>query len=343
VQAQLRPAAFAPCRRAHDRFRRRPRQGHLICARLAATEIMTKLRAGYASLLVLVAIVPCTRAGAAAHVLSGREEIAFDRPESWAMQYYASVTLMTSLGTPRPLRFGEVRLAIEGDWIPNVSEQQRVVGFNGTKAEDLNKLPAIGRLRVSVGLGWKLSLTLSYLPPIPINGLEPDLFSLSLGRPFRIGRDFTIGAATYGQVGTVEGDFTCSYRDIRGGNDPRLNPFGCKVPSQDHVDLNYLGFELSTSYRIRPAHRLEPYASLAVNYMNLGFRVDAQYSGVIDHTQLATQGATVSMTWGVLFPVTRRLDLGTELFYTPLTVTRPDQDKHVEGLFNVRALVAYRF
>src|SRR5438067_4698509 len=150
---------------------------------------MTRPRARYTVQLIVLALIASKSAGAApqevaTELATGREKIDFDRPESWAMKYFASVTLMTSLGPPRPLRLGQVRVAVEGDWIPDVSEAQRVVGFNGTKAEDMNKLPAIGRLRVSVGLGWKLSLTLSYLPPISINGVEPNLFSLALGRPF---------------------------------------------------------------------------------------------------------------------------------------------------------------
>jgi hypothetical protein len=299
-----------------------------------------KRRIIFAAIAVAAVAVSSARA---ATVIAGKQEIDFDRPESWAMKYYASITLFTSMGTPRPLRFGQVRLAAEGDWIPNVSEAQRVVGFDGTKAEDLNKLPAIGRLRVSVGIGWKLSLSLSYLPPIEINGVQPNLFELALGRPFLLARNFTVGATAYGQVGNVTGAFTCAPREVDAGSDPVRNPFGCTAPSHDSVDLNYFGVEVSASYRIVPAHGLEPYVSLAGNYMNLGFGVNARYAGTIDHTRLATQGATVSMTGGLIFPLTRHLDLAGEVFYSPLTVARPNQDEHIEGLFNVRALVAYRF
>jgi hypothetical protein len=292
---------------------------------------------------VLAVLATAATAGAI-ETISGKQEIDFDRPESWAMKYYASLTLMTSIGPPRPLALGQLRVAIEGEWIPEVSDEQRVVGFNGTKAEDLNKLPAIGRLRMTVGLPWKLSLTVSYLPPISINGVEPNLLSLSLGRPFELRRNLTLGVATYGQYGFVEGAFTCPDSAVRAGGDPARNPFGCLEVSQDHVDLNYLGLELSASYRIVPAHRLEPYVSMGVNYLNLGFRVDARYGDVLDHTHLATHGVTFSTATGFVLPITRRLDLAAEAFYSPLTVQRPPhQSTAVEGLFNVRGLIAYRF
>lgn len=298
-----------------------------------------------ARLSIAAMIVAATAQTQAVETLTGTQHLAFDRPESWAMKYFSSVTLMTSLGTPRPLHFGSVRVAGELEWIPKVSDQQRIVGFDGSKSEDMNKLPAIGRLRISVGLGWKLSLTLSYLPPISIAGVEPNLFSLSLGRPFQIGNSFVLGVATYGQVGSVEGSFTCSDAEVRAGADAQRNPFNCLEASHDHVDLNYFGVELSASYRIRQAHGLEPYASAAVNYMNLGFRVGARYDDVVDSTHLTTEGATFSMTGGLLFPITRRLDIGSELFYSPLTVRRPQNNgaETVEGLFNVRGMIAYRF
>jgi hypothetical protein len=296
-------------------------------------------------LAALLFVVAGAVSADAAETISGEQHLGFDRPESWAMKYFASTTLMTGFGPPRPLHLGSVRLSADAEWIPSVSDAQRVVGFDGTKAEDLNKLPAIGRLRVTVGLGWKLSLTLSYLPPISIAGVEPNLFSLSLGRPFTIARGFTVGVSTYGQVGSVEGSFTCSDAEVRAGADPQRNPFGCVNVSHDHVDMNYLGLEVAASYRIARAHGLEPYTTIALNYMNLGFRVAARYGDVVDSTQLSTDGATFSMTGGLLFPITPKLDIGSELFYSPLTVRRPQNDgrQTVEGLFNVRGMIAYRF
>lgn len=294
--------------------------------------------------MVCAAVCLHAAAAGAALTVDTTEHIAYDRPEAWAMKWFTSVTLMTSMGPPRPLHLGSVRLMLEGDWIPELSDEQRTVGFNGTKTEDLNRLPALGRLRVSVGLGWKLSLTLSYLPPISIHGVEPNLFSASIGRPFQLRHGFTVGAALYGQAGNVEGSFTCSTSEARAGADPQKNPLGCLVPSQDHISMYYVGLELSASYRIRPAHDLEPYVTVGVNYLNMGFRVDARYGDVEDHTRLVTQATTFHTTGGLLYPITPKLDIGTELFYSPLTIKRPqNSDPTVDGLFNVRAMIAYRF
>ena len=91
-------------------------------------------------------------------VVGGTETIDFDRPEAWAMKWFASVTLFTSLGPPATREAGSVDLAFELDWIPTLSEDQRRVGFNGTKVEDINRLPVLPRPRVAVGLGAKTTL-----------------------------------------------------------------------------------------------------------------------------------------------------------------------------------------
>jgi hypothetical protein len=41
-------------------------------------------------------------------VLDGREEMDFDRPESWALKYFASVSMMRGFGTPQPTDSGAI-------------------------------------------------------------------------------------------------------------------------------------------------------------------------------------------------------------------------------------------
>jgi opacity protein-like surface antigen len=275
-------------------------------------------------------------------VLAGVQDLDFDRPESWAMKYFTSITLPTGVGPPRRLRRWQLRVQLEPSWIPFVSDEQRTVGFDGTKQDDLNKLPAIGFLRFTLGLPWRLQFTFSYLPPIEINGVQANLLTLGLGRPFSVTRDFTIGVTAYGQYGTIHGDFTCSKSEVQAGDDPVKNPFGCTAQSHDDLDANYFGMQASASYRIRPAHGLEPYVTAGFNYMNLAFTVDATYGhgSTIDHTKLETRGTTFSTTTGLAFPITRRVDLGAEVFYSPLTIQRPMQPPSHEGLINVRGVLA---
>src|SRR5512134_658776 len=67
------------------------------------------------------------------------EQLSFNRPEAWALKYFASATLMSGLETPRTRDPWSVSFGAEIGWLPSVSDSQRFVGFNGTKQEDLNK------------------------------------------------------------------------------------------------------------------------------------------------------------------------------------------------------------
>jgi hypothetical protein len=263
------------------------------------------------------------------------QTIAFDRPESWAMKYFASESLMTGLGAPRDMPFPSVRVGLEGEWLPYLTEAQRTVGFEGYKTEDFNRVPVAGRLRLSIALPEKLSVTFGYLPPIWVNGVRAHLFSTAVERPFSPTRDLTLGLGITANIGKVIGSFTCP--DLGG-------PFQCEEKSSDAFTTTAFSGTLSGAYRIAVAHGLEPYASASVNVMDLMFAVDARYAGIVDQTALRTRGVTFSTTLGLLLPVVRGLDVAGEVFYSPLDVKRPQEPaRTIEGLFNVRGLVAYRF
>jgi hypothetical protein len=260
------------------------------------------------------------------------EPIAFNRPESWAMKYYASASLLTGLGPPPSQG---VHLGLEADWLPYVSVAESQVGFNGTKQEELNKTPLFGRLRLGIGLPVGFSINLAYLPPISVNGANANIFSFSLGKSFTIS-DFTVGLTALGQVGNIMGDFTCP-KDVLG--DEAQNTFGCERPSADIVRMDYVGGEVTGAYKIQQAAGLTPYVALHVTYMDLGFQVDAYYAGIHDTTGLKTNGVTFAATGGLAFPITSWLDMSAEVFYSPLTVKRPDQNEQNDAFINFRSML----
>ena len=68
------------------------------------------------------------------------EELDFNRTEAWGYKYFTSVTLMSSFGAPKALDSGSLALGFEIGQVPSLTEDQRRIGFNGTKVEDLNRL-----------------------------------------------------------------------------------------------------------------------------------------------------------------------------------------------------------
>jgi hypothetical protein len=270
------------------------------------------------------------------------EQLESDRPEAWAMKYFTSVALLSSFGSPQPVDPWALSLGIEGGWIPRLSEDQRRVGFNGLKTEDLNKTPVFGRLRLALGLPADFSVELGFVPPIELDGAQPTLFSAAVSRPIVVREAGRAGLRVYGQVGDIEGNFTCEEAGQTfnlGGPD-----FTCSEPSKDRTSQRYVGVELSGALH---TGRWEPHLAMAANYMDLEFEVNSRYGSgdepIVDEATLVADGWTFSLSAGLSYRATERLDLVGELFYSPLDVVRsPSASSETDGLFNVRALARWR-
>ena len=276
-------------------------------------------------------------------VVAETETLDFGRPESWGMKYYASLALLTGMGAPQKRAAGVIELGFEGGYVPQLSDAERRIGFNGTKLEDVNKTSSFGRVRGSVGLGKGLALELAYTPPVELGGATPNIFALALGRPFELAPSWRLGVRGYGQIGTIEADITCSAEEAAAGDDERANPFQCVRPSEDESRQKVVGLELVAGYDGRS--RFKPYAGIGLNYMDLEFHVNAVYSDglVEDHTVQLTSGTTVSASVGLTFAASERFRVTAELFYSWLEVVRPPSTASAnEGFLNGRVFVSFR-
>jgi len=296
-----------------------------------------------AAALALALAAPA--AGQEPPVIDPVTDLDFADPESWAMAWFGSVTLLTGFGVPEPLEPGGLELGLEAGWVPSLSEDQRRVGFGGTKVEDLNRTDALARPRLTVGLPGGLALTGAWIPPIEIDDVETNLFSLALGRELWASNRSRGGVRLYGQTGTVEGAITCTAQDAAGGADPEANPSGCEEASNDEMTLTYYGLELSAAYR--SAGGAEPYLAAAVNRFDNEFQVDAFTFGIHDRSLLLAEGTAWSVAAGATVPLGDRGRLAGELFYTPLDVRRLDDDfqprpEETDELFNARVLLSWR-
>ena len=284
--------------------------------------------------------------------LEGTEIIDFDRPEAWAMKRSASLALLTALGPPRNREAGSVELGLEVGWNPSLSEEERRVGFNGTKVEDLNRLAVVPRPRVTIGLGRNWSLDAAYVPPVEVEGLTPNVVSLALERPLWHVDNWVFGVRGYGQVGSIEGDITCTEEEAAIPPGDPGNEFGCEEPSSDRTTLNYAGLGITGGYRFPGTQDSAVHFGVFANYMDLEFKVDALTYGLRDRTTLVTDGWTYSLNAGFSWPLGRPTRLALEAFYSPLEVDRPVRDdddaaprvdSRNDALFNLRAMFSYVF
>ena len=131
----------------------------------------------------------------------------------------------------------------------SLSPDQRRVGFNGTKEEDLNKAPVFVRLRVTVGLPHRFSVIVAAVPPIRAFGMKPKLLAFGVGRPVYESDRWTVGLQGYGQVGSADAAFTCPPKVLSFAPGSAENSYGCQAESSDTATLRYAGGEVSLAHR----------------------------------------------------------------------------------------------
>lgn len=270
-------------------------------------------------------------------------ELDFADPESWAMQYFASASVLTSLGPIEPSQPGELHVVFEAMWVPELDREQRTVGFGGFKEEDLNRSPVWGRLRLDVGLPGKFTATLGWIPPVELDGVDANLVSLALGRPLVTRDTWGLGLRLVGQTGEVQGDLTCKEggEHLFPSGSPE-NPFGCDAPSSDEVTLDYWGAQLVAHHRLQGGDGPIIHYGASWHRMDLDFQVEALTFGFLDRSLLQAEGDTWALTAGARWDLGDRSTLAVEGFYSDLDVERRGRDRESDPFWNLRIGFGYR-
>ena len=291
------------------------------------------------SIVMLFVLAAFASQPVAAQVIDDVEELDWDRPEAWAMKYFNSVSILTGLGPPKARDVWSFELGLELDAIPKLSEDQRRIGFGGAKVEDVNRLPVLVRPRLTVGLPARISLDIAWVPPVELRGVKSNLLAVGLERPIYVAGPWIFGLRLYGQLGTVEGDFTCSESEASHPPGSPENIWGCEAPSEDELTLNHLGAAFTGGYQIR---KTTLHWGLAANYMDMEFQVDALTYGFVDRTLLLANGWTWSLNGGASWRLGGRTSFSVEVFYSPLSVLRPPSTSaENDGLLNLRSMLRF--
>jgi hypothetical protein len=291
-----------------------------------------------AGLLFLLSATSAARAQ-----LKFTEDLDSTRTEAWAMRWFAAVATPTMFGVVTETEPWSFDLAFEGGSIPSLSEDERRVGFGGTKVEDLNRAPLFGRPVVRLGLPGDFTVSAGWVPPIDFDGVTPNLLSLAVARPLWTGERGRLGAQLFYLDGKIEGDISCPQDEVDAGNDPIENPFGCEAPSDDRMSITSWGVELGYAWQATPA--VDLFVSGLWQQEDAEFQVRAEYSGLVDRNRLLYDGDDYAWTAGAGWQATANLRLAAELFYSPLDVVRDPTGQgpsENDPLFNFRLMGTYK-
>ena len=270
---------------------------------------------------------------------SSSQSLANDRPEAWAMRWLGSTTLLTAFGSVPDAAPWQWNLAVDLGQVPRLSDAQQRVGFNGTKAEDLNKSPVFGRLRVGLALPLGMAAELAYTPPLEVDGAKArNLIAASIGGRLWSQGPWSFGSRLFGQTGSVRGDFTCA-AELANVTDRTINPYGCQAPSNDQVDLRYVGADLTLAWR---TGAWQLHAGGGAVKTNFRVQVDALTDGVRDRSVLTSTGNLGYLAAGVRWAIAPQWSVASELLHVPLDVRRaPVYARESDSLTSVRLQLRY--
>jgi hypothetical protein len=150
--------------------------------------------------------------------------------------------------------------------------------------------------------------------------------------------DFSLSARLFAQHGSVGGDITCP-SEVAASEDPEVNPYGCRAPSNDRMQLDYYGFELGAALD-RGAWQW--HASAAAVRTENEVQVDAYTIGIHDRTRLTATDVLPAFAIGASRGFGERWRWGAEALYVPLRVRREaDGPSENDPLASVRLYLRY--
>lgn len=265
--------------------------------------------------------------GAALFLLSSplaaqaRRVLAKDDPEAQLMGYYASVMQFTPVGLPN--RDGRLEIGGAATLIPSVSQEDRLVGFGGTKTENTNLCPVFPRLTVSKGFG-RFNVEAGYTPPVRVCGAKASVVAVAIARRMTLGVTWEGYARASVMSGTVDVSVTCSPDAVALPTDQTC--YG-GTPSSDRVAPLGLALEFAAAYQGWRAKRIEPYVSMGVRYERIDFDVNytrtAAQGAVVslpeiqDNNRLRATLSRVQLAVGAVWDATRLIRVGGEIYYAP--------------------------
>jgi hypothetical protein len=236
-----------------------------------------------------------------------------------------------------------VRLGVELAPLPSPDSSLRQTGACFlAKSEHTTLAPVFPRPRVTVWLPLGFSLEASYDPPIPIAQANVDIGSLALaytrGLVSLPGADLALSLRAHGTLGHITGPITCPKSALQ-LTDSSAACYGTK-PSKDAFDPAIVGIEASVGASLLSG-RLSTYAGAGLSRLyptfDVGFHAYRPSSGFI---ATGTSGYTGSPGYvvpylphlvvdltrgtvfgGVVWHVTRAIDVNTQVYSVPADVT----------------------
>ena len=272
----------------------------------------------------------------------GDERFDLDTPEGWAMTFMTTSAQNLGQMPPQSVNISDISISAELSSIPRLTKEQQKVGLGGFKDEDLNKSPAFGRLRASLGLPWDINAEISWTPPFQINGSKPDdLWGAALSKPLFSNEKIGIGLRLFLLRGGVTASVTCSEDVINFEAYSDENFVGCVGLSDDRLQMNHEGVEVFLSFNNSSV--ILPWISLASSNIDSSVDIDAPLKAGRETGTIHSSGSIQTISVGFNYALDDDWSLNLSGSYTPLDVQRQNDHSDNDDFWNLKAGLTIRF
>jgi hypothetical protein len=239
-----------------------------------------------------------------------------DSHEAQLFAHFSAPLAFSAAQSPWAYRPGSVQVGLEGTYLPDASDRiaTPTVCRPGKGPEDVNLLAAFPRPRLAYSLAHGVLLEISWVPPVTINHVRPNLWGFALSRSVPLSPHMVFMGRVHATIGSLKAPFVCSERAIA---DPTSECSTAKAPSKDTYKPNIFGVELAMAFP-QAQGRFRPYLGAGYNILHPRFQVYwVNTSNVVDNRKVEVNLSRLALFGGVTLAPAERFNLSFEGYSTP--------------------------
>jgi hypothetical protein len=211
---------------------------------------------------------------------------------------------------------GTVVIGVEATMLPDASDRiaTPTTCRPGKDAENVNILPGFIRPRLGYSMGNGNMLEISWVPPVRVNGVKANLWSLAISRSVLLNpKGAVLTGRVHGTIGSIRAPFVCGEDDIEAaGNECE----GTEI-SNDKYSPNIFGVDLAVGWSWAGG-RVRPYLGGGYNILHPRFQVDhEEATGEIDDRKVEVNLSRWVVFGGLTLQATPRFALSAEGYSSP--------------------------
>ncbi len=235
-----------------------------------------------------------------------------DSHEADLFAHYSVPLAFSVAQGPRVARPGTVTLSLEGTYLPDVDDETATPTTcrPGKGPENTNLLFGFVRPRLAFALAHGTYLEVSWIPPITINDVEPNLWGFALGRTVPIGTSTLLTGRVHATIGSIYAPFVCP----SSSTDPQC--VGGQE-SHDRYQPNIFGAELALGWNWGGG-KFRPYVGGGYNILHPRFQVDhTDNTGFRDRQKVEVNLSRFAFMGGATWSLSQAFSVSGEVYTVP--------------------------